>query len=123
MGDIAALLGRGKILLTGATRVDFQGSEPRFYNSFYVIGPGARILAAYDKFHLVPFGEYLPFEKTLKALGLAQVAGGSSSFSEGPGPRTLSAPGVPPFGPLICYEVDLPRRSCRAKPVPNGFLT
>ena len=105
LGDIAALLGRDKVLLTGATRVDFENGEPRFYNSFYAFGPGARILAGFDKFHLVPFGEYLPFEKTLKALGVSQIAGGMSSFSEGPGPRTLSVPGLPPFGPLICYEV------------------
>jgi len=106
--DIATLLGRDKVLLTGATRVDFENGEPRFYNSFYAFGPGARVLAIFDKFHLVPFGEYLPFEKTLKALGVSQIAGGMSSFSEGPGPRTLAVPGLPPFGPLICYEVIFP---------------
>lgn len=108
LGEISLLLGSDKYLLTGATRHDYEGSETRYYNSFYVIGPGARILAAYDKFHLVPFGEYLPFEATLKALGVSQIAGGESSFSEGPGPQTLTAPGVPPFGPLICYEVIFP---------------
>lgn len=108
LGEISALLGSGKYLLTGATRRDYQGSEPRFYNSFYAFGPGARILAEFDKFHLVPFGEYLPFEATLKALGVSQIAGGSSSFSEGPGPKTLTVPGLPPFGPLICYEVIFP---------------
>jgi len=108
MGDIGELLGADKVLLTGATRIGFENGEPRFYNSFYAIAPGARIVATYDKFHLVPFGEYLPFEHTLKALGIEQIAGGSSSFSEGPGPRTLTAPGVPPFGPLICYEVIFP---------------
>jgi len=106
--DIATLLGADRVLLTGATRIDFENGEPRYYNSFYVLGPGARILGTYDKFHLVPFGEYLPFEKTLKALGISQIAGGISSFSAGPGPRTLSAPGLPPFGPLICYEVIFP---------------
>jgi apolipoprotein N-acyltransferase len=108
LAEIAALVGNDKILLTGATRLDFEGVEPRYYNSFYAFGPGARVLATYDKFHLVPFGEYLPFEPWLKALGVSQIAGGASSFSAGPGPKTLSVPGVPPFGPLICYEVIFP---------------
>lgn len=109
LSDIRELLGGNKVLLTGVTRLTFEAGEPRYYNSFYVFGPGARILATYDKFHLVPFGEYLPFESALKSLGFSQVAGGSSSFSEGPGPQTLAAPGVPPFGPLICYEIIFPR--------------
>jgi apolipoprotein N-acyltransferase len=41
-------------------------------------------------------------------MGVSQIAGGTSSFSAGPGPRTLWVPGVPPFGPLICYEVIFP---------------
>jgi apolipoprotein N-acyltransferase len=108
LADIASLIGNDRILLTGVTRLDLSGAEPRYYNSFYAFGPGARVLASYDKFHLVPFGEYLPFEATLKALGVSQIAGGSSSFSAGPGPQTLTVPGVPPFGPLICYEVIFP---------------
>jgi apolipoprotein N-acyltransferase len=115
LAEIAALLGGDKILLTGATRLDYEDGEPRYYNSFYVFGPGARILSSYDKFHLVPFGEYLPFEKTLKALGVSQIAGGTSSFSAGPGPVTLRAPGVPPFGPLICYEVIFPKEVVSAE--------
>lgn len=108
LADIKDLLGRDKVLLTGVTRIDYEAGEPRFFNSFYVFGPGAQILATYDKFHLVPFGEYVPLENALRSLGVTQIAGGTASFSEGPGPQTLSAPGVPPFGPLICYEIIFP---------------
>jgi apolipoprotein N-acyltransferase len=109
LAEIAELLGSDKYLLTGATRLELEAGAPSYFNSFHTFGPGGRILATYDKFHLVPFGEYLPFETLLKAVGVTQIAGGSSSFSAGPGPRTLKVPGVPPFGPLICYEVIFPR--------------
>jgi apolipoprotein N-acyltransferase len=53
----------------------------------------------YDKWHLVPFGEYEPgwFPAPFQV-----VPGGG--FRPGPGPRTLHVPGLPPVGPLICYE-------------------
>jgi apolipoprotein N-acyltransferase len=73
-----------------------------------VIGAGGRILGTYDKFHLVPFGEYLPFEDRLNALGITAIANVVSSLSSGAGPQTLDVPSAPPAGPLICYEVVFP---------------
>ncbi|MGH7101763.1 MAG: apolipoprotein N-acyltransferase, partial [Acetobacteraceae bacterium] len=68
-------------------------------NSLIVVeGPGPP-LAIYDKWHLVPFGEYQP---EWLPLPIQVVPGGG--FKAGPGPRTLTVPGLPPFGPLICYE-------------------
>lgn len=66
-------------------------------NSLAVVeGPGP-LAAYYDKWKLVPFGEYTPTWIPVKV-----TPGGG--FTPGPGPRTLDVPGVPPFGPLICYE-------------------
>ena len=66
--------------------------------------PGAgRIATLYDKWHLVPFGEYQP---SWAQIGIQLVPGGG--FASGPGPVTLRVPGVPPFGPLICYEANFP---------------
>ena len=103
--EITAILGDERVLLTGAVRVVEEDEGTNFYNSFYILGEGGRILAAYDKFHLVPFGEYLPFERTLNSWGITQIGGGVSGFSEGPGPQTFGVPGAPLVGPLICYEV------------------
>jgi apolipoprotein N-acyltransferase len=65
------------------------------------------VRATYDKFHLVPFGEYVPFQKVLR---LAKLVHGRGSFSPGSGPVTLDLPGLPPVSPLICYEIIFPHR-------------
>lgn len=111
LSSIAHLLGDGTTLFTGAVRFEPAGAgedRPRFYNSIYAIGRGGEILAAYDKSHLVPFGEYLPFQDFLESLGLRQLTKLRGGYSAGPGIRTLDVPGVPPVGPLVCYEVVFP---------------
>jgi apolipoprotein N-acyltransferase len=108
LDEIALLTGRNKVLLTGALRVLRSGDRLNYYNGFYVFGHGGQLLAVYDKFHLVPFGEYLPYEETLKRFGLTKVVGIDGSFSTGDGPHTLDIPGAPPVGPLICYEILFP---------------
>lgn len=97
----------GAVLMTGAVRADFSGDKPVYYNSFLVFA-GARQVAVYDKSHLVPFGEYLPFEETLNALGLQKLTGIAGSFGRGDGPQSLAVPGLPSVGPLICYEILFP---------------
>ena len=106
--EIANLTGDSKVLLTGQVRIETEQGRNRFYNSFAIFGPHGKLLATYDKFHLVPFGEYLPFEETLRSLGITEIAA-NTGFSSGPGPKTLEVPGAPPVGPLICYEVIFPR--------------
>ncbi len=108
LDEIALLTGNDKVLMTGALRAQRNGDRPSYYNSFYVFGHGGRMLAVYDKFHLVPFGEYLPFENTMKSLGLTKLVGIAGSFSTGDGPQTIDLPGAPPVGPLICYEILFP---------------
>lgn len=75
-------------------------SNTDFRNSIVVTdGPGPPA-AIYDKWKLVPFGEYMPKWIPIKITPDVLGAG----FTPGPGPVTLSVPGLPPFGPLICYE-------------------
>jgi apolipoprotein N-acyltransferase len=82
--------------------------ERHFFNSLYVVGHGGQLLATYDKFHLVPFGEYLPLEPLLRNLGVTKLVGFPGSFSAGDGPHTVKVPGAPDAGPLICYEILFP---------------
>ena len=116
LDQIGLLTGRGAVLMTGAVRRDVsEPGEPRYYNSFYIFGHGGELLGTYDKFHLVPFGEYLPFEETLGELGLSKLTGIDGSFAAGDGPHTYNVPGAPAVGPLICYEILFPGEVVGAK--------
>jgi apolipoprotein N-acyltransferase len=81
--------------LIGALRVDEQG---RYRNSMLALAPDGSVEDFYDKARLVPFGEYQPPFIPLQIVPQGGMAAG-------PGPRTLHLRGLPPVGPLICYEV------------------
>jgi apolipoprotein N-acyltransferase len=103
---MASVTPPGGSILTGAPRVQVEASgENRFWNSLHAIDGSGAVVASYDKFHLVPFGEYMPFRGVLPVGG---IAAGATDFSSGDGPATLEVPGLPPFSPLICYEVIFP---------------
>lgn len=106
---IASALAGKTILLTGAIRLEEQGRGPaKAYNSLLAIDSSGKILSSYDKVHLVPFGEYLPASDLMRALGLRQFIALPGGFDKGGMRRAMSAPGLPPFQPLICYEAIFP---------------
>ena len=110
LAQIAKLLSPSTILITGAIRVEQANGTagPRAYNSIYVIGSDGSILDVYDKLHLVPFGEYLPFQALLEKLGLQNLTKQSGGFTPGDRRHLVTVPGAPPALPLICYEVIFP---------------
>jgi apolipoprotein N-acyltransferase len=93
-------------LITGAVRPAPSASErnPRAYNSVYVIDSDGTIRSIYDKVHLVPFGEYLPFQRVLERLGLMQLTKVVGGFLSGDRRRAIDVAGAPKMLPLICYE-------------------
>lgn len=105
---IANLLPPGTSLVTGAPRMEPTDEGRRFYNSVFVIDDVGNIEAAYDKIHLVPFGEYLPFEGLVKRLGLGPLFKGIGGFSAGPRRQIIRMPRLPAFSILICYEAIFP---------------
>jgi apolipoprotein N-acyltransferase len=106
--QIAALTPGNRVLMTGTVRAQFGANTMRYFNSFFIFSHGGRLIGIYDKFHLVPFGEYLPLPGLLHALGLSKIVDMPDGFGEGTGPQTYRLPGAPSAGPLICYEVIFP---------------
>jgi apolipoprotein N-acyltransferase len=106
--QVAAAVPPGGILVTGAPRFarDAAG-DIQVWNSLHAIEANGEIDATYDKFHLVPFGEYVPLREILP---IDRVVPGGMDFSAGPGPQTLAIRGLPPASPLICYEIIFPGR-------------
>lgn len=103
----AAAVPPGGLLLTGAPRATPEGEAFRVWNSLVVVDGQAHVAGLYDKVHLVPFGEYVPFRGVLP---LAKITQGATDFSSGAALATLELPGLPPVGPLICYEAIFPGR-------------
>jgi apolipoprotein N-acyltransferase len=108
---IGELLPPHVTLITGAatSRDPLPGERmPRYRNSIQVVSHEGTIIGSSDKAHLVPFGEYLPFADTLRALGLRQLIALTGGFEAGERLGTLSVVGLPLIAPLICYEAIFP---------------
>jgi apolipoprotein N-acyltransferase len=111
LAEITALLPERTVLITGAVRAPEDVPDAaitRAYNSVYAIDHSGSILSVYDKVHLVPFGEYLPFQDFLEQLGLQQITKLRGGFIAGDRGRILDVPGAPGFLPLVCYEIIFP---------------
>ncbi|MBR0958442.1 apolipoprotein N-acyltransferase [Bradyrhizobium japonicum] len=111
MAQIADLLPKGTVLITGSVRApDLPRGTPitRAYNSIYVIDHDGSVLAVYDKLHLVPFGEFLPYQALMEKLGFEQLTRVRGGFIPGTVRHALPVAGAPPALPLICYEAIFP---------------
>jgi apolipoprotein N-acyltransferase len=103
---MAAVLPPGGVLITGALRgAPTTGPLVDVWNSVVALDHSGAIVGTYDKFRLVPFGEYVPFRSILPVDKIVPQMG---DFSRGPGPRTIMLPGLPPVDPPDCYEVIFP---------------
>lgn len=104
---IEGALRPGQILLVGAYRVEGTQADPRYFNSLVVVRRTSESLepgGVYDKHRLVPFGEYMPLDKLMGAVGFKTLVHVGDGFSPGLAPRPLAPKGMPAFQPLICYE-------------------
>ena len=100
-------------VLAGSIRIDAAG-EP--YNTMFVLTGPDSIAGTYDKWHLVPFGEYPPSWVPFAV----QIVPGHLAF--GSGPETLHVPKLPPFGGLICYEAIYPGELVDEKDRPDWLV-
>lgn len=109
LARIGRMLPPDTMLLTGAPRREWdeeaagQPDAPA-YNSVLAIDTDGEVAASYDKSHLVPFGEFLPFQNLWSLIGIHQFVPGTNGWTAGEGRRLMSPPGSPAFIALICYE-------------------
>jgi apolipoprotein N-acyltransferase len=109
LADIAGFLTGGATLITGAARLEDDGKGPkRYFNSIEIVGHDGLSAVRYDKQHLVPFGEYMPFQNLLEKAHITQFVDVPGGFEPGAGSRVLKVPGLPDAMPLICYEAIFP---------------
>jgi apolipoprotein N-acyltransferase len=108
--QIARALPANTLLFTGAMRLadPDNPAQSGVYNSIYVIDRQGSIRAVYDKVHLVPFGEYLPFEEILERIGLQTLTEQRGGFLAGDRHRLITLSGEPSALPLVCYEIIFP---------------
>nr|WP_240335608.1 apolipoprotein N-acyltransferase [Pseudotabrizicola algicola] len=111
----------GQKVAIGIQRVEGD----RGWNSLRVLEGDGALVATYDKFHLVPFGEYMPMGDLLQdwfGIGAfaAQVGNG---YSAGTGPAVIDlGPELGRMLPLICYEAVFPYIPRRAPERPDWML-
>lgn len=129
---IGAMLPPGTQLASGALRIEGEGAQGgrKVFNSLLVFdgrpvgNATARLVASYDKSHLVPFGEYLPAQTLLESIGLSQITRQRGGFAAG-NARRLPL-NMAKFGkvlPLICYEVIFPLAPVAEAERPDLILT
>ncbi len=98
LGDLVA---PDAVLLTGAGRAEenLDDATWRYYNSLHVIDATGTIVGNYDKVHLVPFGEYLPYQDFLESNGLQQLTEQRGGF---PSARVCARSMFPMPRPWAC---------------------
>ena len=101
-------------------KVDSKKEE--YFNSLVIINNKVEILSIYNKNNLVPFGEFLPFEKTLSKFGIKKITQGYSSFSSGNNRHVINLGNnfeKKLILPLICYEIIYPGKIKNNKQYPD----
>jgi apolipoprotein N-acyltransferase len=111
LAAISEFLRGGTTLVTGAARLDesdrSDGRRHYFKSILTLVGRGL-LPERYDKRHLVPFGEYLPFGRWFERFGLTQFVHMPGGFDPGTGDDRFHVPGLPTARALICYEAIFP---------------
>ncbi len=120
--------GRNALLITGMLRIPDASTDISYRNSVVVIDSDGEIINAYDKSHLVPFGEYIPFQRYIPIKPVVEFSG----FDKGVGRVSLPIDDQIRFIPLICYEIifpnavlpesDVDKTDFLSRPLSNDFI-
>ena len=116
IGPVISSWSPGSFNLIGSGRAEFLSKQTNLYNSAYLLNRNGRIISWYDKAHLVPFGEYMPFHKQLKFVRDIEESIGYQGWDNGTNFRPMNAGGIN-IGAIICFDSLFPElaRSLAAK--------
>ena len=96
------------LFIIGINSHSMNGENKNYFNTLSVYDNNLNLLDSYYKINLVPFGEFLPFEDTLKKIGLRSLTNNYQSFSKGEKRKIIQIKKENfslRFLPLICYEI------------------
>mgnify|MGYP000282736040 CR=1 FL=1 len=102
---------KNHLIIIGANTQETSGNDTKYFNSLIIIDNEVNVIGKYNKQKLVPFGEFLPFEKALKKVGLKKVTAGYNSFSKGNNKSIITISfdkNEINLLSLICYEIIFP---------------
>lgn len=114
--ELATALMPGQTLLAGAVHRDSPKPEAHYFTSIIMFNDKADVIGHYDKWRLVPGGEFLPLEWVLGPLGFRHLVNLPEGFTAGDGPKTLPVPGAGFAGFSVCYEAIFPGAVSAANP-------
>ncbi|WP_208434973.1 apolipoprotein N-acyltransferase [Bartonella phoceensis] len=121
---IASLLKPRQWAIIGAIRADNDplNAQIQYFNTIAVINNKGNILTTSDKLHLVPFGEYLPYQNLLEKIGLHTLADNIGGYSAASVRKTVMMPNGFSYLPLICYEAIFPNEMTFKGPSPQAII-
>ncbi len=103
---VASVLKDDQYLLSGSLGIERALDNVNVWNGMVAIDTAGQMVDFYQKYKLVPFGEYVPLHDFFPFID--KITHGSQDFMPGATPRTLIIGDIPPFAPLMCYEVIFP---------------
>ncbi len=99
---------KNHLLVIGINSKEDENKTIKYFNSLSIFDHNLNIIDSYEKIQLVPFGEFLPFEKFLKSIGLKTITNNYQSYSKGEERKIIDLKYnnlSVKILPLICYEI------------------
>ncbi len=118
LSEIKKAIPQDGFLVTGSLRMGRENGKNIPYNSLFVINHNGEIKDYYDKSHLVPFGEFLPFRQYLPDF-MEPVANVVGDLGRGEKYKNIRVDGLPLMGGAICYESIFPKEVLNPKEKPE----
>ena len=100
--------GEHDLIVMGINSLETKNDKNLIFNSMAIFNNRLDLIAKYNKVNLVPFGEFIPFERVLSLIGFKTVTNNYQSFSSGESRIPLNIRNSKidlNLLPLICYEI------------------